>query len=207
VGIELSRADTPFICLLGIDGAGKTETAAHLKQIDPRLAPITWEQFHDVSAVLPLPKGLHMATILDSLQPPSRAGLLAYMLALEYDLGIRPKLEQGQPVLVDSYWFKIAAREKLLKRSAPWLLQALETLPPPDIVIFLDTPPEVAVQRKKVFTSVEYFSGIQDFVEFQTQVRAEILRLIKPLRHVILDGLLPVETLAQKVLEVSGCVR
>lgn len=194
-----------FVCLLGIDGSGKTATSTRLRELIPLCGPVTWKQFQHVADSLPLPKQLPMAEILDSLPPQSRAGLLAYMLGLEYDLGIAPFLSGNQRVLVDSYWFKIAAREKLLNRSAPWLYPALESLPPPDLVLFLDTPPEVAVTRKSGFTSVEYRNGIDDFVPFQSDARLEMLRLIEPLPHVILDGCKPIEAVARQAMEALHC--
>lgn len=189
-----------FVCLLGIDGSGKTSILNALASRAPEYTVIDWHPFVGVSQIPTFPPGLHHAEVLERLGSHSRAALLLYFVSLEFDLLIRPAVAEGRAVIVDSYWYKFAAKERVIGIAPAYLYEAYGALPHPRKVVFLDTPPEVAFGRKKTFTSYEARGGKWNFVPFQAAVRAEMLRLISDLPHVILDGCLPPPELAALLL-------
>jgi thymidylate kinase len=190
----------PFICLLGIDGSGKTTVLEALAATDPDLQIFHWKQFRPAAQPPTVPaetKGEELARALGSY---SRASLLLYMVALEYDFGIRPALQAGQRVVVDSYWYKLAAKERLLGHSAALLYPALTALPAPQHIIFIDTPPEVAVARKPTAPRYEGHQSTEAYLRFQTRLRSEILEFIAGVPQVIIDGCQAIPAVQQQVL-------
>jgi dTMP kinase len=98
---------------------------------------------------------------------------------------IQPLLRQGRCVIVDSWYYKLAARFLLkphFERS--FILSSFAHLTPPDLVILVDVAPQVAATRRETFSATEsgrmdgHVNGdAEDFVNYQERVLAE-LRLL-----------------------------
>lgn len=76
--------------------------------------------------------------------------------------------------LLDGYWMKHAASEIVYNCSEEWILKTVQQLPQPDLVLFFDVPPEIALKRKKSLTPYECGRKLdfteQDFLDHQTKV-------------------------------------
>jgi thymidylate kinase len=178
-----------LISLIGIDGSGKSallaEARACLPQerfrvFDWRTPPLPGKSgWLDIAALTP--------SLVHSLPPSCRASLIAGILTQHYETVLQPSLESGFVVLTDGYPYKLWAKELVFNRASPWLYQVLETLPPPDLVVYLAPPPEVAFLRKPMLSSYEYRQKPtrEDFVSFQSEVASHLDRLLRGAPRVV----------------------
>lgn len=182
-----------FLCLLGIDGSGKSALLEALRCRRRDVVTVHWSQIVAGMTIPTLPPGLGPVEVLRQLGPYARAAQLCYIAALEYDTVVRPALAEGQLVVVDSYWYKFSAKMNVLGLAAPFLELACRALPSPSRVVFLDTPPETACRRKPHPNFFECAGDPDGFIPFQHAVRAEMLRLVGRLPVVFLDGRAPLD--------------
>lgn len=196
-----------LICFLGIDGSGKTTLLETLSSMHPEAVTVHWMLLENLTRVPTLDPGIGPHEVLRRLGPYSRAALLTYLAAVECETMIEPALRQGRTVLVDSYWYKFAAKMKVSEGAASFLYTACAGLREPDLVVFVDTPVEVAFARKSSFNWFDETPG--GFLEFQSRVRLEMLRLVGHLPQLRLDGRRPAGELARQVggLLVPSAVR
>lgn len=186
-----------FICVEGIDGAGKTTTAA-------KLASLLTAAGHDIVLIR---KGS-----IDIDHPEFAAGLGAigrgrwnafleeatialgelawilynasYYAALDGAL-ISPALRRGQWVIIDGWFYKFAVRAGYIgTRSTAHVLSLFGEVREPDRTFLLDVPPEVAAERLRTFSESEIGNGsggdidrTRAFLGFQTEM-AKSLRML-----------------------------
>lgn len=198
-----------FFCLLGVDASGKTTLLNAIADRYPDITIAHWKQFSSVTMFPDLLPDLDPPETLRRLGPHSRAAQFCYLAALEYDMIIGPALAMHRPVIVDSYWYKFAAKMKVLDMAAPFLYSVCQSLPKPEAVLFLDTPIEIAHQRKREMNFFECNGRPADFVPFQRLVRATMLHLAEDVPQLRIDGRAPLEALVQQVVEIvhPECVR
>jgi dTMP kinase len=108
----------------------------------------------------------------------SRALMLFWTLAITLT---RPHPEGADHIyLLDGYWMKHAAAEIALGCDAEWVLATVRRLPAPDLTLYLDVTPEVAVQRKGSFNLMECGLrpdlGRGSFLTHQRRLRRHLLR-------------------------------
>jgi thymidylate kinase len=192
---DLARPDEPILCLLGIDGSGKSTLLTEAARAFPDAVAIDWQDFKRMTDIPGVTSGEHLAHVLPKLPGYVRASLLMYMTALEFDRATRASVRGKRPIIIDSYWYKFAAKERTLGSSPSFFLEAVRTFPTPDLVVFLDTPVHVAFERKQEFTRYEGGSDRDEFASFQTAIRREMLGLIEGLPSVVLDGTRPLSQL------------
>lgn len=196
-----SRHPGPFVCILGGDGSGKSTLIKRLKKLRPTWAFAHWKQFSAVTQLSSIAPGLDPPETLKILGPNARAAQLCYLAALEYDAIVSPAIMARRPVIVDSFWFKFAAKMKVLDMAAPFLYEVCLGLPNPALILFLDTPLALAKARK---ASINFFEcgGIpKDFIAFQAAIRQVMLGFVAQLPMVKLDGSLPIENLADLAIK------
>jgi thymidylate kinase len=98
---------------------------------------------------------------------------------------IQPLLASGTTVVIDNWYYKFAARFKAKPHmDFQHVLRTFDHLCCPDLVIFLDVTPTVAVQRKQSFSKGECgnFDGLvgttaENFLRYQQMVHAGLLEL------------------------------
>ncbi|MBX8465818.1 MULTISPECIES: hypothetical protein [unclassified Deinococcus] len=172
-----------FIVVLGGDGAGKSTLLRTLKssgyctvdwramQADPALAQVYGWALHSDSS-----------EIRRQLQPVTRAlDFIKFYVAL-YEHVIRPKLDAGQDVIVDSYYFKSFAKEILFNERVDIMGSLRHLLPLPDAIVYLHVSPEISLLRRgQRFSGHESFDGActQSFIHFQDRLKYEINNLIR----------------------------
>lgn len=98
---------------------------------------------------------------------------------------MRPLLRDGAFVIVDNWYYKFAARFRLKPEfSSGYVAASFAHLSEPDLVVFVDVDPTVAVTRRREFSATE--SGRMDgrakgdsadFVDYQGRVLDELRAL------------------------------
>jgi dTMP kinase len=97
---------------------------------------------------------------------------------------VLPLLEEGKVVVVDNWYYKFAARFLLKPEfDRQFVLASFEHLTVPDLVIFVDVDPRVALMRKEKFSATEsgrmdgHSKGdADDFVSYQGKVLEQLRR-------------------------------
>ncbi|MEO3809588.1 hypothetical protein ABGB17_11360 [Sphaerisporangium sp. B11E5] len=194
-----------FMVLAGIDGSGKSSV---LSRLDVHgLLTTNWCELrgHQETAAL-APR--NPTGVKNRLPPLSRAMFIGGHLVAQYEQLVRPSVEAGHSVLLDSYYYKVLAKELVLRASHPSLAELCAELPEPDCVIFVDVPPQVSFRRKDGrVSSYERFmrdSPHQDYVTFQSMVRDIIMRRVTEVPdHHIVDGDKPLSEVLESVRAIA----
>jgi dTMP kinase len=212
-----------FIAFAGIDGAGKTTTAAAVAKLlgdgvdnvdyldgkRPRFSqPYVQTQADRLRAALWDPDG-------DQYLLGFRHYLFlsaAWFEMLDRCL-IEPALDDGRTIVTDGWVHKSAARSALRAPhvSATECRAAYLRLTRPDLTIMLDIRPEEALARKAEFTRIERGGsdgvagdGENGFVAYQNRVREVLLRMADDEGWLLVDpaGLTADEVAEQVVGEI-----
>jgi thymidylate kinase len=164
---------------------------------------IAWRQF--AADVMPGPKASErLLAYLERATPSARSDAIERLMQAEIDLGVAPAIDHGHSVIVDSYWYKIAAREELLGKSTPDLTVRLRRLAAPEAVIILATSVEIARRRKAVLSPFEHPGDPDQFEPFQTEVQRRIHQLVESVAHFVIVGDRPVLDVVDEVAGLLG---
>lgn len=177
-----------FAVVVGIDGSGKSTL---LRRMDlPDTAVASWQDLrsHEAPATL----APDSPTVIRNRVPAlARAMFIGGHLVAQYEYLVRPRLEAGSNVVLDSYHYKLLAKERLFDASDDSLERLCEQLPRPDAVVFIDVEPAEAFRRKGGVLSPYEHRGeasLDNFVEFQLALRSLVLQQLADVPHVIVDG-------------------
>ncbi|MED4590503.1 dTMP kinase [Priestia flexa] len=81
--------------------------------------------------------------------------------------------------LLDGYWMKHAVSEILYGSSEDWILKTIQTFPKPDLTLYFDVLPEIALSRKIDFTPYECGRKVdfteKDFLTHQSRLNEKML--------------------------------
>ncbi len=208
-----SECTSRFICIEGIDGAGKTSVAQALVK---RL------KNEGITAIL-----ANRNTICADTHASTRLSILANLL-WEYapetplqDLGdhhlihlmaswfylfdkvvIKKELKEGHIVISDQWVYKYIARFRA--KSSDLAEELFSQLTIPNEVIMLTLPPEVAGRRKsnRKWTDTDCInSAPTSFVNFQNKVANELLKMQSSYWHTV-DSEQSVELIVDEVMEI-----
>lgn len=217
-----------FIAFEGIDGAGKTTlSTAVTARLRHQGADV--ELFHKKS----VPDGAHpyvrhhieglsrlLWTDADT-QPTHLLGeahwvrlMSAYFAAVE-EAFITPATEAGRMVVTDNWYYKFFSRMTVDTRyPRAGFERVFQDIGDPDLVVFLDVPPETAAARKTSFTLGEKGghmrsdSACRGFVDYQTKVASFYRGLASELGwHWLTPGARSVEELAEEVVGLLRAAR
>ncbi|MYU48026.1 hypothetical protein GTV15_14290 [Streptomyces sp. SID7803] len=102
-----------FIVLLGIDGSGKTSLLSALS--DNNLTTVSWRELrhHELPSVMAPDAPTDVKNRLPDLP---RAMFIGGHIVAQYEHLVRPNITAGRNVLLDSYWYKVLAKERLVGR-------------------------------------------------------------------------------------------
>jgi thymidylate kinase len=180
-----------FLVVVGIDGSGKSTL---LRRLDlPGTVVASWQDLrsHEAAATLAPDSPTQIRNRVPSL---ARAMFIGGHLVAQYEYLVRPRIKAGVNVVLDSYHYKLLAKERLFDASDESLERLCTQLPRPDSVVFVDVEPAEAFRRKAGDLSAYEHRGSPtraNFVEFQTELRRLVLEQLIDTPHVIVDGSLP----------------
>ncbi|TQV78932.1 hypothetical protein FKG94_13045 [Exilibacterium tricleocarpae] len=150
-----------LIAIVGTDGAGKSTQIEILKHSLTRLGLNTvvldkWdaldcEKIHECRFIsTPLRDFKNCVTEMDN---RSRALFIFWLLGVT--LKTRDTESGGTVHISDGYWMKHAASEIVYGADNDWIMNIVSDFPTPDLTLYIDIDPHVALARKKDFTSYE----------------------------------------------------
>lgn len=133
-----------FIAIEGIDGSGK---GTHTKKLNKWVK----EKGHDTFLTQEPTGGPIGALLRDALKKgelePSTEALLFAADRAEHVKEIKQKLADGAVVITERYFYSSIAYQSASGLSIKWLMELNRFAPIPDLVLFLDIPPEVGLSR------------------------------------------------------------
>jgi dTMP kinase len=179
-----------LVCFEGLDGAGKTTIARSLAAAlaEDGIAAKLIERkdpdcgSHDLTQRMGLLKKLIWEygdmPIAELGDYHALYNMASWFSAIDLRK-IRPLIASGVTVVVDNWYFKFMARFMLKTMMDKDHLRAcFKHLSRPDLVVYLDVEPEIAVERKQEFGKGEtgFFDGMgepsrENFVRYQGRVR------------------------------------
>jgi thymidylate kinase len=186
-----------FLCLEGIDGAGKTTlatnvagqlTAAGRDTMLVRKGALDDDHPEFAARLVAIGRGRWMADLDEQTialgELPWILYNASYYAALDSAL-ITPALQRGQWVVIDGWFYKYALRAAHIgRRSIGHVLRLFGEIREPDRTFLLDVRPEVAAARLGEFTENEVGNGstpgldpARAFVAFQSQIGAQLRAL------------------------------
>lgn len=199
-----------FWTLLGPDHAGKSTVLERLS---------TEHGWHVVSyddrylAAFPLIRTLRRHWIGQGFTQAGRRYTEELVLAALHPIVLHLRDEalraaDGERVVVDSYYYKLLAKCRLLGVSHPPIFEYWRSFPQPDAVVYLDVPPEVAWERsgRAAVNAFEYHAGPDGapvrarFTSLQARLRTAMLDEVGDIPTTIIDADCDPESVVHKVL-------
>lgn len=217
-----------LVCLEGIDGSGKSTVAPLLAHqlracgisataVDRRTPADSGLPGARLRALEQLLWGYPADANLGSLGDRHLIHLLASWFYLFERVCIGPRLEAGEVVVLDTWYHKYVARFAAKEGFAPGEVESLfSTLRAPDITVVLDLPAEQAIRRKISVKRTEADtagvagdSRVEQFVVFQSAVRARLLQRATAAGWAVVDAAAGVEEVVNAVARgvVDGYAR
>ncbi len=176
--IESAEVLKNFIVLEGLDGAG---TTTQLSLIDRRLGDVGvphYCTFEPTDGAI----GRLIRDILAKTLPvqPQTLALLFAADRMEHveSNGIRSHLDGGELVVCDRYLFSSFAYQSI-HCGFDYVASINEDFPLPELLVFLETPPEVCQQRRQDRGRPDLFDGMA----MQKEVRQRYELAIDSFRH------------------------
>lgn len=205
VNMQDQKCKGTFICFEGIDGCGKTVQASCLVQTLKRngydaiytaepskgiLGKFVHSQILETDSRLP--------TVLESV-------IFAADRFNHVETEIKPSLRKGKIIVCDRYLYSSVAYQGTCS-STPmrkWIIEINKHALKPNLAIYIDVPPEIAIHRTKVRKS------IMESLETLKQVREAYLKLVEEKQLTMIDGNKPlievtksVENLVSQILKL-----
>ena len=185
-----------FVCIEGLDASGKT-THAHRLAINLRR-----KSFHAVYTTEPSRGEIGGFIRTCILQRKRRIPSVVEALLFAADRidhvekEIKPALEKGNIVVSDRYVYSSLAYQGAAGLDLEWIEEINRLALPPDLAIYIDVPPEVAVKRMRRRKSV------MERLETQRKVQEVYMKFVKDEELVPVDGSGRKEKVAKDILTV-----
>lgn len=144
-----------LITIAGCDGAGKSTQMKKVKNwLENNNYEVVILDKWDILNTEKFPECRFINTPLDDLrvcisemEGISRALLLFWSISIT--LTKNNLNDDGKIYLLDGYWMKHAASEIVYGCNPEWIKKTFEQLPESELVLYLDVPPEEALNRKQ----------------------------------------------------------
>ncbi|MEM4904060.1 MAG: dTMP kinase [Desulfurococcaceae archaeon] len=162
-----------FVVLEGSDGSGKTTVASMLVEKLSKLGySVAYTYEPTDSEVVTLMKTKYR----DLRDPYIDALTFALDRLLHVKITIKPLLEKGYVVVSDRYFYSSAAYQSACGAPLEWVLEVNAWALKPDIAVYLDVEPELALKRK--LGSSSRFPEFEEVLLLR-RVREAYLELVK----------------------------
>lgn len=190
-GVGMSERPTgqknpPFSVLLGPDYAGKSSIMAELRATAPDLSLVSVDsQF--VAPEHAVVSTLKRALVADTLPGLGTAFSADFVLSLAQTAVVYLRdqiLAADAPVLVDSYYYKILAKCRLLGTDDHPMFAWWRGFPQPRQVLYLEVAPDVAWDRAEHANRMEHYGTTPDrdaFEYFQADLHKLMLDEVRDL--------------------------
>lgn len=152
----------------GLDGSGKTTV---MKFVLRQLEQCGWEglitNWNDVKDIYNLTQRLTKAGYLDG---NARILMGAAELAARYAYEVRPALAQGKVVVANKYMVSAIAHALARGCSREWVELVYEFAPQPDVTVYFDVAPAIALERKRKEGRLGFWeTGIEIFLDIPVE--------------------------------------
>jgi len=185
-----------FICIEGLDASGKTTHARRL------VRELRQRGFGAIYTTEPSEGEIGNFIRRHVLQrerrvPSTIEALLFAVDRVEHVEGkIKPALEEGKIVVSDRYVYSSLAYQGAAGIDLNWIEEINRHAIRPDLAIYIDVPPEVAVKRIKRRRSV------METLQTQQKVRDIYRRLVENGRLTVVNGNKPIGEVARDILAI-----
>jgi dTMP kinase len=190
-----------FIVFEGPDGAGLS-TQAEL--LDKYLR----KKGHKVVLTKEPTIGLIGGLIKAALKNEWKTSPLAMQLlftadrAHHIDMEILPAIEKGKIVISDRYFFSTFAYGEAGNLDVKWLRELNSKFPMPDLIIFIDVPVDVSIERIK---ASRFEMELFEEKEKLEKIRSAYLKLAKEYnsdKTIVIDGRKSIEEIHQEIVKI-----
>ena len=190
------RKKGAFICIEGLDASGKTTQARRL------VRELRRKGFKAVYTTEPSPGEIGKFIRTYILQRKRRVPIAVEALLFAVDRvdhleqRVKPALQEGKIVVSDRYVYSSLAYQGAAGLDLNWIEEINRSVVTPDLAIYIDVPPEVAVKRIKGKRSV------MERLEVQRKVREVYLEFVENGRLIRVDGDRPKDEVLRDILAV-----
>ncbi len=190
-----------LVIVTGIDGCGKSSLLDELEKIGHHVSH--WRRL----AKKDLEQSLNFtspASYVQTLDGRKRLDFIRRYIETEWKYLIKPALLAGGDIIADSFFIKFYGKEQIYGRLLVHELLGISPLTGKELIVFIDTPPEMAFQRKQnqKISKYECYKSRDDFIEFQTILRGNILSFTDTFERVVIDGTKSSESVLLNFVEV-----
>lgn len=184
-----------FICIEGVDGSGKTTQARKLvRSLRGKDYDAVYTTEPSTGKIGALIRGFVLSR--RSRVPIALEALLFAADRVDHvQTEVEPLLKQGKIVVCDRYLSSSLAYQGAVGLDLHWMDCINKFALKPDLTLFLDIPPDVAIGRLKRKRSV--METLRNLVK----VRDGYLSLVQQQRMVALDGNKSIDEIARDILE------
>jgi len=186
-----------FICIEGLDASGKTTHARRL------VRELRQRGFDAIYTTEPTEGEIGNFIRRHILQREKRVPSVVEALLFAVDRvehvesEIKPALEEGKIVVSDRYVYSSLAYQGAAGLDLNWIEGINRHAIRPDLAIYIDVPPEVAVKRIKRRRSV------METLQTQQRVRDVYMRLVENGRLIVVNGNKPIGAVAKDILALA----
>jgi dTMP kinase len=215
----------------GLDGSGKTTIMSQFRQyLEDKGQPTILSNWNDTTEIYNLMMSLNLT---GDITAEMRCLFGAIELAARYHYVILPALQQGTDVLTTKYLLSAKAHALVRDQDSHFVSRIYQFALEPDLTIYIDVPPSVALSRKLMTGNIgfweagidlavdapleealrQYQSGrlsqeflTENFLCFQSRLKSLHKELLHNSKVCTIDGTLPVEEIVRESIKALAVI-
>jgi dTMP kinase len=192
----MERRKGLLICIEGIDGCGKT---THARLLVENLQKHGYDAFYTTEPTSGK-IGSFIRRYLLKCQERSSSVIEALLFAADRvehaERTIRPAIKQGKIVVSDRYVYSSMAYQGAAGLDLNWIWMLNRWIVKPDLALFIDVPPEIALKR------IRREKSVMETLDNQRKVRKVYLKFVEEGRLVRVDGNRSLTVVAAEILKI-----
>jgi dTMP kinase len=185
-----------LICIEGIDGCGKT---THARLLVENLQKHGYDAFYTTEPTSGK-IGSFIRRYLLECQERSSSIIEALLFAADRvehaERTIRPAIKQGKIVVSDRYVYSSMAYQGAAGLDLNWIWMLNRWIVKPDLALFIDVPPEIALKR------IRREKSVMETLDNQRKVRKVYLKFVREGSLVRVDGNRSLTEVAAEILDI-----